>query len=170
MEPTSLLAVDLGMQTGFAVFALAEGQVVLWSYRSTHVGSRSTLRRLVPSVLDEFGPLSHRVVEGDRDMAALWERGGQRRGAPTIRVSPEEWRQGAVLATGPHPLGDGEGGGTRDAGNSLAVQQGGCLSLVQRSVAVHDNGIGLHRTTLQLQTAAGAVSRRVRPRGERGLD
>lgn len=89
-----LVAVDLGLRTGFAVYAPAsDGQVRLRRYWSAHLGSRSTLRRAAPSVLSQVGPVGSVVVEGDRDMARIWERAARHHGAPTTTVSAERWRE-----------------------------------------------------------------------------
>ncbi len=85
----SLLAVDLGLKAGVARYG-GDGRLV--AYRSTNFGSRERLKRGLGAVLDEAPGLAVVVVEGDRHLAALWEREATRRGARCVAVSPEQWR------------------------------------------------------------------------------
>ncbi len=93
-EPT-LLAVDLGLRCGFARFG-PDGR--LRGYRSTNFGKVTRLRRAVPGVLAEIPDLAAVVVEGDRALGDLWERGAKRRSARFLHVAPETWR--AALLSG----------------------------------------------------------------------
>ena len=89
------LAVDLGLRTGFAVYGPGGGGAILRRYWSAHLGSRKVLKRAAGSVVRDVPGLAAIVVEGDRAMAELWAQAGERVGATTRRVAPEEWR--AVL-------------------------------------------------------------------------
>lgn len=84
-----LLAVDLGLRTGIAVYG-PDGR--LRTYRSQHLGSRDALRRAVPRILGDLGPLAHVVVEGDTALARIWERAAGRADATVLAVSAERWR------------------------------------------------------------------------------
>ena len=57
----SLLAVDLGLKTGLALFA-GDGRL-LW-YRSHNYGTTERLKRGVPDILDSISELTHVVIEG----------------------------------------------------------------------------------------------------------
>jgi hypothetical protein len=89
----ALLAVDLGLRTGLALYA-DDGR--LRRYRSQHFGSRDALRRAASRALDEAGDLRHLVVEGDAALARIWGRAAQRAGAAVHPVTAERWR-GALL-------------------------------------------------------------------------
>lgn len=90
-----LLAVDLGLATGFARFG-PEGR--LERYRSTHFPSVATLKRALPRLVAEYQPLSWIVVEGGRDLADLWQRQAERVGATLIHAYAEDWRPSLLLA------------------------------------------------------------------------
>ncbi len=92
----SLLAIDLGLWTGYACFSLGERPRLRW-YRSQHFGTRAALKRAIPRVLREAAPLSVMVLEGDRHLGDLWSAGAERRGATVVRVAPETWRRAILL-------------------------------------------------------------------------
>jgi hypothetical protein len=89
MPTGALVAVDLGLRTGFAVYR-ADGR--LRSYRSQNYGSRERLRRGAESALAGVPDLRWLVVEGDAAMGRLWGKAGERRGAEWTAVSAEQWR------------------------------------------------------------------------------
>jgi hypothetical protein len=90
----SLLAVDLGVRTGLALFG-RDGRL-RW-YRSQNFGSAARLRRGAPAVLDEATGLARVVVEGGGPLAAIWEREAARRSLHVRRVSAERWRELLLL-------------------------------------------------------------------------
>jgi len=92
----TLLAVDLGLRTGLAVYG-REGQLL--RYRSTHFPTVAALKRALPRVLDEAPGLVWLVCEGDRHYADIWSRLAEKRGARVLRPSPEAWRR-ALFAPG----------------------------------------------------------------------
>ena len=67
----SLLAVDLGLRTGLALYG--QSGRLLW-YRSNNFGSKDRLRRGASGVLGEIADLGWLVLEGDRALAEIWER------------------------------------------------------------------------------------------------
>ena len=85
----SLLAVDLGLRTGLALYA--EMGKLLW-YRSKNFGSKDRLRRGVPGVLAEIPELAWLVLEGDKALAEIWEREVRGLNVSVKRVAAEEWR------------------------------------------------------------------------------
>jgi hypothetical protein len=89
-----LLAVDLGLRTGLALYDRS-GRLV--RYRSANLGTRARLKRAVPSILAEAA-IEVVVVEGDRALGDIWERAASRRGAPLLRVAPETWRATTLLS------------------------------------------------------------------------
>jgi hypothetical protein len=101
VRPT-VLAVDLGLRTGLALF---DGlRRVVW-FKSQNMGSVPRLRRAIPLVLASCQGLTHVVVEGDRHLGELWQKDAERRGAAFLMVAPETWRAALFLSreqrTGP---------------------------------------------------------------------
>ncbi|MGB9624644.1 MAG: hypothetical protein ACPMAQ_07245 [Phycisphaerae bacterium] len=86
----ALLAVDLGLRTGLALYG-RDGRLV-W-YRSQHFGTLRALRRGVRGVLDALPELGGLVLEGGGPPAAIWEQEAGRRGLSVRRISAEQWRQ-----------------------------------------------------------------------------
>jgi hypothetical protein len=85
----SLLAVDLGLRTGLALYG--HNGRLLW-YRSKNFGSKDRLRRGVRGLLAEIPDLRWMVLEGDKALAEIWERETKGRDISVRRVSAEEWR------------------------------------------------------------------------------
>ena len=74
-----LLAVDIGVKTGFALYG-QDGRL-LW-YRSQNFGSTERLRRGVRSVLDTVPHLAWLVLEGGGPLADIWIHAATRRHIP----------------------------------------------------------------------------------------
>lgn len=91
----NLLAIDLGLRTGLALFG--EDGRLRW-YRSTNFGNRDRLKRGVQSVLNEVYDLAWLVAEGDRKLFEHWSREALRRGAEVRLVSAEIWRPRLLYA------------------------------------------------------------------------
>ena len=90
-----LLAVDLGLRSGMARYG-PDGRL-RW-YRSRNFGTQGRLKRAVPSVLQEAGPLAWLVLEGGGPIADVWEREALRRALPVLRVSAQDWRTRLLYA------------------------------------------------------------------------
>jgi hypothetical protein len=90
-----LVAVDLGLRTGVAVYA---GTGRLLRYGSRNFGNRTRLRAGADAVLREAGRVDVLVVEGDRALGDLWAARARRRGATTLEVTPERWRAALLHA------------------------------------------------------------------------
>ena len=90
MRMGTLLAVDLGLRTGLALYG--EGGRLVW-YRSQNFGTATRLRRAVHGVLHELPDLRWLVLEGGGNLAEIWEREAARRGVEVRRISAEVWRQ-----------------------------------------------------------------------------
>lgn len=86
----SLLAVDLGLKTGLALFT--ENGKLLW-YRSHNFGTTERLRRGVPGILDGIDQLTALVMEGGGNLARVWEKEAARRGLDLYQIGAEEWRR-----------------------------------------------------------------------------
>jgi len=87
---TSLLAVDLGVRTGLALYG-RDGRLK-W-YRSRNFGTIQRLRRGVSAVLDGISDIDRLVLEGGGELAEIWEREAIRRALPVIKINAELWRK-----------------------------------------------------------------------------
>src|SRR5256885_11062784 len=85
-----LLAVDVGVRTGLAIYG-DDGR--LRSYRSQNFGSAARLRRAVPAMLDAERAYSHVVLEGGGPIADIWRDAAARRALEVMTVSAEERRR-----------------------------------------------------------------------------
>ena len=86
----ALLAVDLGLHTGLALFG-DDGRL-RWA-RSHHIGSLPQLRRAVPALLRATPDATHLLLEGGGPLADVWTREGRRLALDVDQVSAEEWRR-----------------------------------------------------------------------------
>ena len=91
----SLLAVDLGLKTGLALYG-QEGKLI-W-YRSKNYGTTARLKRDVNNLLGSIPALIYIVVEGDRGLSEIWEREAVRRDIPFRQINAEHWRQKLLYA------------------------------------------------------------------------
>lgn len=85
-----LLAVDLGVKTGLALYG-RDGRL-RW-YRSKNFGSAARLRRGVRAILDELPDLAGLVIEGGGDLAEIWALEAERRHLPLRQISAQAWRE-----------------------------------------------------------------------------
>jgi hypothetical protein len=86
----SLLAVDLGLKTGLALFE--DSGKLLW-YRSHNFGTTERLRQGVPGILDGIPDLAVLVIEGGGNLATVWEKEAFRRDITLYRIGAAEWRK-----------------------------------------------------------------------------
>lgn len=89
-----LLAIDLGLRTGFALYE--DGRLV--AHRSTRFPSRSAIKSAAWSVLREFGPLDEVVAEGDRLIGELWQKVAEKQNATFRLIGAETWRDELLYA------------------------------------------------------------------------
>ena len=89
-----LLAVDLGLSTGIALFDDA-GR--LCSYRSHHLPDKSSFRRWVNSTLQEFSELQYVIIEGGGDLAEIWKKALAKRNIRLKLINAGTWRQEFLL-------------------------------------------------------------------------
>jgi len=90
-----LLAVDLGLRTGLALFG-RDGRLI-W-YRSRNYGSRARLRKAAFSVLNEAKSVNVVALEGGGDIAIPWFSEIDRRGLKVIQCKAEHWRGELLLS------------------------------------------------------------------------
>lgn len=86
----SLLAVDLGLRTGLALYG-DDGRL-RW-YRSRNYGSVSRLKRGAWSELTQIPDLTHVVLEGDANLARIWVQAAGKRGARSLEIHAHTWRR-----------------------------------------------------------------------------
>lgn len=107
-----VLAIDLGLRTGFALFG-SDG--LLHSYRSTHFQSRAAMKRAAWDVIAEFEPTSV-VAEGDANLASVWRKVAEKQGAEFELVVAETWREEIL-----HPRQRRDGATAKAAAMELAL-------------------------------------------------
>jgi len=91
----SLLAVDLGLKTGLALFS-KEGKLQ-W-YRSRNFGTKARLRKAAASVLKEAGTVEVLVIEGGGDMETPWIGEAKRKGIEVLQLHAHAWRKHLLLS------------------------------------------------------------------------
>ncbi len=89
-----LLAVDLGLRTGLALYG-PQGRLI-W-YRSHNFGSAARLKKAAGRILGEIPSLQWLVIEGGGTLAGPWQREAQRRQITILQISAEQWRQRFLL-------------------------------------------------------------------------
>lgn len=93
-ERRCVLAVDLGLSTGLALYN--EAGRLCW-HRSQHYADAAALRRAVHSLLGKIEGLTHVCVEGGGPLAVIWERESNRRGIQFVLLAAETWRTRLLL-------------------------------------------------------------------------
>jgi hypothetical protein len=87
---SSILAVDLGLKTGIALFG--DDGKLRW-YRSKNFGTTTRLKKAVYGILKEIPGLVMLVIEGGGNIAEIWENEAQKRGIAVRRITAEDWRK-----------------------------------------------------------------------------
>ena len=90
-----LLAVDIGLRTGLALFR-QDGRLQ-W-YRSQNFGTVTRLRQGVRGVLAGLPELAWLVLEGGGALAEVWRHEAERRSIRVRQISAEAWRQRMLYA------------------------------------------------------------------------
>ncbi len=107
-----LLAVDLGLRTGLALYG-RDGRLV--SYRSQNLGTRARLRRAAGSVLSDHADAQRLVLEGGGDIADIWKKAAERAERRVRVIDAGVWRRALLL-----PREQRSGAGAKDAADGLA--------------------------------------------------
>lgn len=94
VEERALLAVDLGLRCGLALY---DGRGQLRWYRSQHFGSRAQLKRAVYGVMRPIEGLSALALEGDRGLGELWARLARKWDVEVMYLGAETWRAELML-------------------------------------------------------------------------
>ena len=88
--PRRLLAVDLGVRTGLAIY---DNTPTLVAYLSHNYGSSARLRRGVHAVLADLPTLDWLIIEGGGRLADIWLAEARRRQITVRIIGAENWRQ-----------------------------------------------------------------------------
>ncbi|GAB4154695.1 MAG: hypothetical protein Fur005_06690 [Roseiflexaceae bacterium] len=91
----TLLAIDLGLRTGLALYG-SDGK--LRSYRSHNFGSPARLKKGAWAVLNDPGDLEVVVIEGGGDLAEIWLRVVEKRNLRALLINAETWREKLLYA------------------------------------------------------------------------
>ena len=84
-----LLAVDVGLHTGLALFD-SEAQL-LW-YRSHHLASPTKLKRLASKLLRESPRPTQLFLEGSGQLAAIWQQEADKLAIHSVQIHAQQWR------------------------------------------------------------------------------
>ncbi|MFO7577167.1 MAG: hypothetical protein R6W66_05515 [Pelovirga sp.] len=85
-----LLAVDVGLHTGLALFD--DAARLLW-YRSHHLADPQKLKRLVAKLLRSPPRPTHIYLEGGGPLADIWLRAADSSGLTPVQLQAQQWRQ-----------------------------------------------------------------------------
>lgn len=86
----TLLAVDVGVRTGLALYG-ADGRLI--RYRSHNFGNSARLRRGVPAILAENDDLVWVVLEGSGTLTDVWRREAEKLNLAVRQLPAEVWRK-----------------------------------------------------------------------------
>jgi hypothetical protein len=90
----TLLAVDVGVKTGLALYG-RDGRLL--RHLSRNLGRAARLRKAIPSLLSGMEEVVVLVLEGGGPLADAWDREGRRRGIEVLRTVAEEWREALLV-------------------------------------------------------------------------
>lgn len=85
-----LLAVDVGLHTGLALFD--DSSRLLW-YRSHHLSNPQKLKKIIAKLLRDDPRPTHIYLEGGGPLADLWMRDAERLGIGIRQIQAEQWRR-----------------------------------------------------------------------------
>jgi len=85
-----LLAVDLGVKTGMALYS--NEPKLIW-YRSQNYGNKNRLKADVSNILKDNPNLEYIVIEGGGDLAKIWRNEAVKHKIEIIQIYAEEWRK-----------------------------------------------------------------------------
>lgn len=125
-----LLAVDLGLKTGLALYG--EDGKLRW-YRSKNFGTTARLKRAVYGALKEIPGLAMLVIEGGGGIAEIWEHEAARHGIPVCRITAEHWRERLL-----YPRERRSGAMAKDIATGLAERVIVCSGLRRPTAPRHD--------------------------------
>lgn len=86
----TLLAIDLGVKTGFALYN-RRGNIL--RYHSQNFGNARRLKKAVYDILHASGDLQYLYLEGGGKLEKYWIKEAAKMGVHTIQLHADEWRQ-----------------------------------------------------------------------------
>ena len=87
---STLLAIDVGLRTGLALYA-DDGRL-RW-YESRNAGNRTRLKRVAERAIADAPDLAWLVLEGGGPVADVWKRRAERAGIAVLQVAADRWRE-----------------------------------------------------------------------------
>ncbi len=90
-----LLAVDVGLHTGLALFS-ADARL-LW-YRSHHIASPAKLKKVIGKLLRDTPRPTHLLLEGGGPLAELWLREAEKLAVKAEQIHAQQWREQLFFA------------------------------------------------------------------------
>jgi len=85
-----LLAVDVGLHTGLALFS--EEAQLLW-YRSHHFSSPAKLKKVIGKLLRDEPRPTHLLLEGGGPLTALWLSEADKLALTSEQIHAQQWRE-----------------------------------------------------------------------------
>ncbi len=85
-----LLAVDVGLHTGLALFS--SKPELLW-YRSHHLASPQKLKKMVAGLLRQPPAPTHIYLEGGGKLSYIWIKEANNLAIPVSQLQAEDWRR-----------------------------------------------------------------------------
>lgn len=89
-DQLNLLAVDVGLHTGLALFS--ENAELLW-YRSHHLSSAAKLKKVINKLLREPPAPTHLLLEGGGPLAELWLAEAAKLNINSRQIHAQQWRE-----------------------------------------------------------------------------
>ncbi|MBN2791961.1 MAG: hypothetical protein JXQ81_05575 [Desulfuromonadales bacterium] len=90
-----LLAVDVGLHTGLALFS--EEPQLIW-YRSHHLASPQKLKKMLAKLLRDTPRPTHIYLEGGGPLAELWLHEADKLALNIKQIAAERWRERLLYA------------------------------------------------------------------------
>jgi hypothetical protein len=88
-----LLAIDLGVKTGLAMYN-SDGRL-MW-FHSHNYGNKARLKKAIPAVLSE-DDLRYLVIEGGGPLLKIWTQEAERKNIEVIKTMADDWRKDILL-------------------------------------------------------------------------
>jgi len=85
-----LLAVDVGLHTGLALFS--EDARLLW-YRSHHISTPAKLKKVIGKLLRETPRPTHLLLEGGGPLAEMWLDEASKLAISSRQIHAQQWRE-----------------------------------------------------------------------------
>jgi hypothetical protein len=89
-----LLAVDLGVKTGFAMYS--SRPELLW-YHSQNYGNKFRLKKAIPGILNQDDRIDYLVMEGGGSLQKIWDASLEKMNIEVIHIMAEAWRKVLLL-------------------------------------------------------------------------